>query len=329
LGCSRVSADPLSRLHRQARRVVEEQYEAGAVPRHLLTPSQARAAWESLPPVAGPEVAEVAETAIDGPAGLLRLRVYRPGSGAAGTLLYLHGGGWVMGSIEGTDAVCRSLALYAGCTVVSLDYRLAPEFPFPAAVEDTWSCLVSIDQGRVAGVDPSQPLAVGGMSAGGNLAAVASLLARDAGRPRIAGQLLVVPVLDHDLDRPSYFDNERGLGLERDEMRWFWSHYLPDPERRRDWRASPLHAAGLAGLPPTSIVVAGCDPLRDEALEFAERLHDAGVDVVCSLWLGANHGFFGNERIDAGAMALRAEAERLKRQFARASLTRSSQGEGA
>jgi acetyl esterase len=313
-------------LHEQARQVVEEQYEAGAVPRHVLTPSQARAAWQRLPAAVGPEVAEVADTTIDGPGGPLRARVYRPGAGAMGTLLYLHGGGWVTGSIDGTDAVCRSLALHAGCTVVSLDYRLAPEFPFPAAVEDTWNCLVSIEKRLVAGVDSSQPLAVGGMSAGGNLAAVASLMARDAGSPHIACQLLVVPVLDHDLDRPSYFENELGLGLERDEMRWFWGHYLPDPERRRDWRASPLHARSLAGLPPTSIVAADCDPLRDEALEYAQRLRDAGVDVVCSLWLGANHGFFGNERIDAGAMALRAEAERLRRAFARSALLPPSHG---
>ena len=311
-----VSADPRSRLSEQARLVVEEQYKVGAVPRHVLTPEQARSAWELLPTAVGPPVADVSDVTLEGRGGPLSVRIYRPGGDSVGTLLYMHGGGWVTGTVDGSDAVCRRLALLARCNVVSLGYRLAPEFPFPAAVEDAWDCLVSIAKGNLFSSSATEPIAVGGMSAGGNLAAVMSLMAREAGFPKVSYQLLVVPVLDCDLDRTSYFENEVGLGLEREEMKWFWDHYLAAPEKRRDWRASPIRAEGLAGLPRTSIVVADCDPLRDEDIDFAERLHEAGVPVVCTRWYRANHGFFGNDRIDAGAMALRAEAEALRRAFA-------------
>jgi acetyl esterase len=312
--CADMSADPRAQLHADARQVVEEQYTAGAVPRTILTPAEARRRWAQLPGSERLAVASVVDSVISARAGSLPVRVYSP-ERAHGLLLYLHGGGWVIGNLESGDAVCRELALVAGCHVVNLDYRLAPEFPFPAAVEDTWDCLIAIRDGRLDGVDGSQPLAVGGMSAGGNLAAVAGLMARDERAPLISYLLLVVPVLDFDLDRPSYRENESGLGLERDEMRWFWDHYLPDAKARNDWRASPLRAASLSGLPPTSVVVADCDPLRDEGIEFANRLHQSGVRVTCTRWYGANHGFFGNSRIHAGRMALHAEAEALRSVF--------------
>jgi acetyl esterase len=159
---------------------------------------------------------------------------------------------------------------------------------------------------------------VAGFSAGGNLAAVATLMARESGRPQIAYQLLIAPVLDCDLDRPSYFENISDLGLEREEMRWFWGHYLPDAHDRRDWRASPMNAQDLSDLPPASVVVAECDPLRDEGEAYAARLQEAGVDVICTRWSGAHHGFFGNDRVDSGAMSLSAEATALRRVFARA-----------
>lgn len=312
-----MSPDPRAKLHPQAREVVEEQYAVGAVPRDILTPEQARAAWQRLPIAKGGPVAEAYERPVNGRGGKVMTRVYRPFEEALGTLLYLHGGGWVTGTLDGSDAVCRNLSVLASCNVVSLAYRLAPEFPFPAALEDTWDCLTSLAEENLL-ERPAGPIAVAGFSAGGNLAAVVTLMAREQGRPQITYQLLVVPVLDCDFERQSYFDNEADLGLERGEMQWFWNHYLPEPDERLDWRASPLRAADLSGLPPASIVVAECDPLRDEGVEYARRLRAAGVDVVCTEWFGANHGFFGNERIDAGAMAIRAEAEGLRRAFYRA-----------
>jgi len=298
--------------------VIEEQYRVGAVPRSILSPTEARAAWQRLPVAVGPEVGEVLDIAIeDAP---WRARVYQPPLNPIGTLLYLHGGGWVTGNLDGSDAVCRRLALLVPCNVVSLDYRLAPESPFPAAVEDAWDCLLRLSRGELVKSSAIGPLAVAGFSAGGNLAAVASLMARDAGAPTITHQLLIVPVLDCNFDRESYFENATGLGLETDEMKWFWGHYLADPAKRADWRASPLRADSLAGLPPTSVVVADCDPLRDEGIEFAARLQAAGVPVVCSRWYGAPHGFFGNDLIDAGAMALHAGAAALRRTFTNASV---------
>ena len=310
-------ADPRARLHPQARAVVEDLYRSGAHPRHTLSPIQARAALQRLPVPEGPSVGAVSDITFEGRAGPLKARLYRPIDRSQGTLLYLHGGGWVLGTLDGSDALCRRLARLATCNVVSLDYRLAPEHPFPAALDDTWDCLMSLAAGELIGAGSVGPIAIAGLSAGGNLAAVTSLQARSQGSVRIVHQLLIVPVCDCDLDRPSYIENEVGLGLERDEMRWFWEHYLPNAEARRSWLASPTRADSLADLPPTSVVVADCDPLRDEGEDFARRLHASGVPVVCTRWFGVNHGFFGNDRIDAGAMALRAEAEALSRGFQR------------
>jgi acetyl esterase/lipase len=306
------------RLHPQARAVVGELYASGAHPRHVMSPAQARQALLRLPSPPGPPAGTVTGKNVRTRSGRVAVRVYTPLEPPLGTLLYLHGGGWVLGTLDGSDALCRSLATLAGCNVVSLGYRLAPEFPFPAALEDTQDCLSALGAGEV--IEPGRlgPIAVGGMSAGGNLAAVACRLAREQGGPALAHQLLIVPVCDCDLDRGSYHENAAGLGLEREEMRWFWSHYLPDLAARQSPLACPLRAESLAGLPPAAVVVAGCDPLRDEGLTYARQLHDAGVEVVCTLWAGMHHGFFGNARIDAGAMALSAAAEGVRRAFQRA-----------
>jgi acetyl esterase len=309
--------DPRNRLHAQARELVEESYKLGVMPRHQLTPDEAREALKRLPAPPYKHVEEVRDILIPTNNGPRPARLYRAQPDSIGTVLFLHGGGWVTGGLNSSDELCRGLAIETGCAVLSLDYRLAPENPFPAALDDTWETLTALADGCLSTVPASGPLAVAGMSAGANLAAVVALMARDAGGPAIAYQLLIVPVLDRDIDRPSYLENIAGLGLEREEMRWFWMHYLPDPTRREDWRASPLRAEDFRGLPPTSIVVAECDPLRDEGLAYAALLHDAGVDVVCTRWSGAHHGFFGNDRIDAGAMSLSAEATALRRAFAR------------
>jgi acetyl esterase len=312
-----MTMDSRNRLHAQARELVEESYELGVMPRYSLTPDEARQALKRLPTPAYKHVEEVRDLLIPTHSGPRPARLYRAQPDSLGTVLFLHGGGWVTGDLNSSDALCRGLALEAGCTVLSLDYRLAPENPFPAALDDTWESLTALADGRLSAIPSPGPLGVAGMSAGGNLAAIVALMARDAGRPVISHQLLIVPVLDCDIDRPSYFENIAGLGLEREEMRWFWMHYLPDPARREDWHASPIRAEDFRGLPPTSIVVAECDPLRDEGLAYATLLREAGVDVVCTCWSGAHHGFFGNDRIDAGAMSLSAEATALRRTFAR------------
>jgi len=310
-----VSIEARQRLHPQARAAVEQLYASGAHPRHVLTPREAREALLRLPSHPGPPVAEVSDHRFTSRSGSLAVRVYRPAGQPLGTLLYLHGGGWVLGTLDGSDGLCRNLAARAGCHVVSLDYRLAPEFPFPAALEDTQDCLAALAAGEIIAASRLGPLAVAGMSAGANLAAVACHLARDHGGPQIAHQLLIVPVCDCDLSRGSYLDNEVGLGLELVEMRWFWSHYLPEPSARQSPLASPLRSPRFDQLPPASMVVADCDPLRDEGELYARRLHEAGVSVTCARWNGVHHGFFGDDRIDAGVMALAAHSEALRRAF--------------
>jgi acetyl esterase len=201
----------------------------------------------------------------------------------------------VTGDLEYCDAFCRHLAVDGGCTVLSVDYRLAPEHPFPAALDDAWSAL------EWAGRELTGPLIVAGDSAGGALAAACALRARDLGGPVLAGQLLVYPVLDADLTRPSYATNRVLMG--RDEMAWFWDHYLPDEGARVDPLAAPLRAGDVAGLPSTVLVVADLDPLRDEGVAYAARLRAAGVPVHLRHVPGLVHGFLRlTARVDAAAV---------------------------
>jgi acetyl esterase len=317
MAVQQVTDNPRARLHPQSRAIVEQNYALQGGPRHPMSVADARAAADRVQTLTGPEIGAVTDVTIPARGGPRPARIYRPAEQEqpVGTLLFLHGGGWVLGTLDGSDATCRSLALESGCTVVSLDYRLAPEHPFPAAVDDTMDALAAVAEGDMLG-DPG-PLAIGGMSAGGNLAAVASLIARQGG-PTLAYQLLIVPVCDADLDRPSYRLNAAGLGLEAKEMEWFWNHYLPDVAQRTDWRASPLRAEVHDGLPPASVILADCDPLVDEGIAYADALQAAGVDVVCSRWYGMHHGFFANPFIDAGKMALAAEARQLRSHLAAA-----------
>ena len=207
--------------------------------RHNMTPTEARDVMKRLPAPAYKHVEEVESISVRTTTGLLRARLYRPRPDTTGTVLFLHGGGWVTGGLDSSDALCRGLAQEADCTLLSLDYRLAPEHPFPAALEDTWDVLNQLAGGQLPGIPAPGPIAVAGMSAGGNLAAVVALLAREQEGPSIAYQLLIVPVVDCDVDRPSYFENISGLGLEREEMRWFWRHYLADPGGRRTGAPPP------------------------------------------------------------------------------------------
>src|SRR6185312_790047 len=235
-----------------------------------LTPEEARAGVEANTAIipAGPAMESVRDIVIPSQAGGLPARVYSPSAKAPGVVIYYHGGGWVVGSLDGWDPAVRALAAASGCDVVSVDYRLAPEHAFPAAADDAYDALVWV--ASASGLAAGRPVVVAGDSAGGNLAAVSALRARDFGGPPIALQVLVYPVVDCDLDRRSY--HEYGgdeLILNRRDMVWFWDHYAPDPATRANPYASPLRASSLSGLPPAYVVTAEHDPLRDEGFAYA------------------------------------------------------------
>jgi acetyl esterase len=262
-------------------------------PIETLSVAEARARGGSVnvgPQLAPEPVADVRDLVID-TLPPIPARLYRPRSGTLPLLVYLHGGGWVVGSVAVADPFCRALANASGCAVLSIEYRLAPEDRYPAAADDAYAATRwTADHAPDLGVDASR-VAVGGSSAGGNLAAVVSLMARERGTPKVALQLLHVPVLDHDFETASYRANAIGCGLTRSGMRWFWDHYVPDPKLRDEPYASPLRAKDLSGLPPAHIVTAECDVLRDEGKAYAARLLEAGVRATYVEYPGMVHGF--------------------------------------
>ena len=243
-------------------------------------------------------VAETRDLAIPGPGGPIPARLYRgAATGTLPVLVFFHGGGWVVGGIESHDTVCRHLASRASCAVVSVDYRLAPEHKFPAAVEDCLAATAWVAGNAAAlGVDAAR-LAVGGDSAGGNLAAVVSMLARDRGAPRITHQLLIYPATDAAMRHESIGRFAEDYVLTRATMRWFYDQYLRAPEDAADWQASPLAAPDLKGLPPAYVLTAGYDPLCDEGDAYAARLAAAGVAVTHRAFPGQVHGFAMNGKI--------------------------------
>lgn len=222
-----------------------------------------------------------------------RVRVLRPVHDPLGVIVYLHGGGWALGSVDDYDAFARALAESTRCVVVLPDYRKAPRHPYPAAVEDSWTTLTWTEKnlGRLIS-SPAKPLLVAGDGAGGNLAAAITLRAMSRGGPLIGMQILLYPILDADFDRPSYRNAANQLLLTRETMIWFWNQYLPDVRlRRRSAEATPLHAASLAGVPPTLVISAEFDPLVDEVTEFAARLAASGSEVTHRCFAGQMHGF--------------------------------------
>ncbi len=236
----------------------------------------------------------VEDRRIPGPAGEIPVRIYRPASpGPLPALVGFHGGGWVIGDLDGYEGMCRHIANSVGCLLVSVDYRLAPEHPFPAAAEDAYAatCWVA-EQATELGADPRR-LAVAGDSAGGNLAAVCALMARDRGGPDLVFQLLIYPVTDCSFDTPSYRENAEGYFLKAVTMRWYWRQYLGDSADGSDPYASPLRAPDLSHLPPALIITAGYDPLRDEGEAYGRRLQAAGVDATVRRYETMFHGFFG------------------------------------
>lgn len=296
---------------------LEELRALGAPPFSSITPAEARAAvLADVPNLDAPEaVARIEDRVMPGPDGPIAFRVYVPeGSGPFPVLVYYHGGGWVLCDLSVYDSVCTRLANEVHCLVVSVGYRLAPEHKYPAAAEDAYAALqwVMENAGQLQG-DP-QRVAVGGDSAGGNLAAVVSLMARDRGGHRPVFQLLLYPVTDYHFDTPSYRENAEGLLLTRNDMQWFWGHYLARPEDGAQPYASPLRAADVSGLPPAMVVTAEYDPLRDEGEAYAARLHRAGVPVTLTRYGGLVHAFINRtQRFGKARQAMADIASILRR----------------
>ncbi len=269
-----------------------------------LTPAEFRA-MPLLLATAPEPVACIVQRSIPGPGGWIRLRIYSPeGAGPHPAMVYLHGGGWVGGSIDGSDRFCRGLTNAAGAVIISVEYRLSPETKFPGALDDTMAVLLwTRDAAPELDVDPGW-IGVGGMSAGGNLAAAAALVARDRGALTIAFQLLIVPVLDRRCASSSMREYADGPSLTADAMRWFWEQYLERPEDGASPYASVAEASDLRALPPAFVVTAGCDPLCAEGEAYAERLRSAGVDATARRYDGMPHGFLGFAALDAAKRAM-------------------------
>jgi acetyl esterase len=300
-------------LDPQAQAVIDLVAKSGRPAYHTLSPKEARQLFRETRPASTPtppEIGTVKNLSANGPEGPIPLRVYRPAGVADNVhlpgLVYFHGGGWVIGDLDTHDVLCRQLTAEARMTVVSVDYRLAPEHKFPAALDDALVATRCVARhGPEFGIDVAR-LAVGGDSAGGNLAAAVALLARDSTQgPPLAFQVLIYPVTDVGSESPSYRDFAEGYMLTRDSMRWFTNHYVRSSEDAGGWRASPLRAKSLAGLPPAIVVTAGFDPLRDEGAAYATRLAESGVTVDYVCYGGMIHGFVPMGRlIDTSDRAL-------------------------
>ncbi len=254
-------------------------------------PEDFRAAMAAIPVENPTAVAATQDRMIPGPAGDIPVRIYTPeGDGPFPLMMMFHGGGWVIGDLETQDEASRQFCAGASAVVVSVDYRLAPEAKFPAAPEDCYAATAwAVAHADELGADGNR-VCVAGDSAGGNLATVVAMLARERGGPEIRHQLLIYPATDRNFERQSYRDNADGYFLTRDMMRWFWSHYLPDESSATDPLAAPLHG-NLTGLPTATVITAQYDPLRDEGIAYAEALSAAGVEVEQRLFDGMIHGF--------------------------------------
>ncbi|MET4238442.1 alpha/beta hydrolase [Bradyrhizobium sp. RT10b] len=274
--------------------------DAGRPAYETLTAPQARAYYGQARFATNPEpleLARVAALAIPAPHGAIPARTHVPKEprlqdGLSPALVFFHGGGWVIGDLDSHDVVCRQLAVEGALIVISVDYRLAPEHKFPAAADDAIAATKWIAaNARELGIDAAR-LSIGGDSAGGNLAAVVALTARDGNGPEIAGQVLIYPATDFAMTHGSHSEPETSVLLTHSVIRWFRDHYLNGTADIHDWRASPARAKSLAGLPPAYVLTAGADPLRDEGDEYAARLKQAGVPVAYKHYPGQFHGFF-------------------------------------
>lgn len=310
--------NPHSRLAPSARLLIERIERAGRPPMEAMTPAQARAFYNLGGPMLDlqppPQVDRVQDLQLpmrDGQACAARL--YAPHSAQPlPTLLYLHGGGFTIGSLGTHDVLCRQLSRHGQCAVLSLDYRLAPEHRFPTAVDDSWDALSWLhSQGHTQGLD-TERLAIGGDSAGGTLAAVCALMARDAGLP-LALQLLFYPGCTGRNDLPSHHSYGRGFLLDVSTIDWFFDHYI-DRAQREDWRFAPINAADHSGVAPAWMGLAECDPLVDGGLRYADALRMAGVPVELELYRGMVHGFVTMGRALPDALTAHADAGRALQQ---------------
>ncbi|MGV8872852.1 MAG: alpha/beta hydrolase [Rhodococcus sp. (in: high G+C Gram-positive bacteria)] len=263
-------------------------------PLHVLGVAAGRSFTVDSKP-SGPQLDSVLDaTASTSPECSVPVRIYRPISSSSQlpVLLYMHGGGWSIGSVEGTDAVCRELSARAECVVVSVDYRQAPEHPFPAPLDDCWTALRwLVDSSSELGIDSSR-VAVGGDSAGGNLAAALALKARDTDGLELVLQLLIYPATESEPTAPSREEHAFAPILTAADVDWFWGMYLPDRRQRDHPLAVPARAGHFAGLPDAVVLVADVDPIRDDGLRYAETLTNAGVTTTVRIYAGVYHGFF-------------------------------------
>jgi len=288
----------------QAQKLLDMMAEAGGPPLTEMSPEEARGLPAILAELtgAGPEIATVRDVEIPGPAGAIPARVYEPVADPPGTVVYFHGGGWVIGDLDTWDAAVRNLAKESGARVVSVDYRLAPEHRFPAAADDASAAT------QWAAKEFDGPIVVAGDSAGGNLAAVVSLRAREGG-PEIALQVLIYPVVDSDLTTDHYAQyQDTHFILNTPDMAWFWDHYVPDPADRADPDCAPLRATSHEGLPPAFILLAGNDPLLAEGEAYAAKLEEAGVPVQLVRYDDQIHAFFTLPNLIQAGNAALAEA---------------------
>jgi acetyl esterase len=305
-------------LDPQAKAVMDQVAALGFPAVHTVSPQQARANGQARPRAAGPEVARVEDRTIPGPDSQLSVRIYTPlGSGPFPALVWFHGGGWVVGDLESADATARHLTLGAGCVVVSVDYRLAPEAKFPGPAEDCYAATRWVAEHAAEIGGSGNNLAVGGDSAGGNLAAAVCLMAKDRGGPSLGMQLLVYPVTARDFQTGSYVDNAEGYNLTRDTMVWYWEQYLANDTDGTNAYAAPQQAQDLRGLPPAVVITAEYDPLRDEGEAYAHRLQAVGVPTTCTRYPGMIHGFFGMSAVvDKGKDAIAQASAALNAAFA-------------
>ncbi len=305
------------------KQILDELAAMGAPPIHSMAPSDARrgdlilaAACQGDKPQE--QVGRVEDRTIPGPAGEIPIRIYTPKAAAlCGALVFFHGGGWVVGSIEGHDEVCRRLANESGTLVISVGYRLAPEHKFPAGLEDGYAAAAWVAANAAALGYPAGRVAVGGDSAGGNLSAAISLMARDRGGPKLGFQLLIYPAVSASLDWPSVKEFS-GYFVTVEDMNWFMNHYLRGADDATNPYAYPMNAKDFRGLPPALVITAEMDPLRDQGEAYAARLREAGVPTILSRYEGVTHVFVNMApRVKAGRKALREAGTAI-----RAALTR-------
>ncbi|GGM09668.1 alpha/beta hydrolase [Dactylosporangium sucinum] len=304
-------------LDPQLQAIRDQKERDGVAPLYTMSLEAARAADLASIQASGgaPEpVHSVSEHTLAGPGGDLVLRVYRPSSsGPLPVLMYFYGGGWVLGTIDTADGVARHLANAAGCIVAVPGYRLAPEHPFPAAIEDCWAATQWVhDNAAALGADPAR-IAVGGDSAGGNLAAALTLMAQESGDLVLAGQLLVYPNTDQAAEDDSMRESDDRYMFNHHSVAWYRSHYLTDPDDAFNPLASPLRAETLRGLPPALVLTAEFDPLRDQGERYARRLAESGVPVAVTRYEGMAHGFFTMAgTLDAARLAQAQAAKQLR-----------------